>query len=60
MDELYFPKSLYIEAHDAYLADTGKDVDDVMQYCLQDNSFFVEVVFSYVDKAPWPIMKDLA
>lgn len=60
MDELYFPKSLYVEAHEAYLVDTGKDVNDVMEYCLRDNSFFIEIVFSYVDKTPWPLMKESA
>lgn len=57
MEALYFPKELYIQAHYAYLIATGKHADDVRDYCLKDQEFFVEVVFSYIDGLPFPKMK---
>ena len=60
METFYFPQSLYIEAHKDYLKRTGKDPEVVMQYCLNNTEFFVEVVFSYVDGLPYPQMKESA
>lgn len=59
MEELYFPKALYVEAHHAYLAETGKSPIEVMEYSMNNPEFFVEVVFSYVDKMPYPKMKEV-
>ena len=60
MEELYFPKSIYIMAHQDYLNKTGKSPLEVMNYCLKDTEFFVEVVFSYIDGLPYPEMKESA
>lgn len=60
METFYFPQSLYIEAHRDYLKRAGKDPEVVMQYCLNNTEFFVEVVFSYVDGLPYPQMKESA
>lgn len=60
LEELYFPKAIYILAHQAYLNETGKRPEDVMNYCLTDPEFFVEVAFSYVDRLPFPVMKESA
>ena len=58
MEPFYFPESLYVEAHEDYLRKTGKDPQEVLEYSLQNIDFFVEVVFSYVDKLPYPEMKE--
>lgn len=58
MRTFYFPESLYIKAHNDYLRKTGKDPNEVLAYCLRDTEFFVEVVFSYVDRLPYPEMKE--
>jgi len=60
METFYFPQSLYIEAHRDYLKRTGKDPQEVMNYCMKNTEFFVEVVFSYVDGLPYPQMKESA
>lgn len=60
MDTFYFPQSLYIMAHQDYLKKTGKDPEEVMEYCMKNTEFFVEVVFSYVDGLPYPQMKEQA
>ena len=58
METFYFPQSLYILAHQDYLNKTGKSAKEVMEYCLKDTEFFVEVVFSFVDGLPYPKMKE--
>lgn len=60
MRTFYFPEKLYVEAHTDYLEKTGKDPQQVLDYCMQDLEFFVEVVFSYVDGLPYPKMKEQA
>ena len=60
MEELYFPKSIYILAHQAYLNETGKSPVEVMEYSLKDPGFFVEVAFAFVDRMPFPVMKESA
>lgn len=60
LEELYFPKAIYILAHQAYLNETGKNAEEVMNYCLTDPGFFVEVAFSYIDRLPFPLMKEQA
>lgn len=60
MRTFYFPESLYIKAHQDYLDKTGKDPNVVLEYCLKNTDFFVEVVFSYVDGLPYPEMKESA
>ena len=60
METFYFPQSLYIEAHRDYLKRTGKDPQEVMNYCMKNTEFFVEVVFSFVDGLPYPQMKESA
>lgn len=58
MRTFYFPESLYVEAHNDYLTKTGKDPQVVLDYCLANVDFFVEVVFSYLDNLPYPEMKE--
>ena len=58
MRTFYFPESLYVEAHSDYLNKTGKNAMEVQEYCLRDLEFFVEVVFSYLDGVPYPVMKE--
>lgn len=60
MRTFYFPESLYVAAHTDYLQKTGKDAQEVLEYCLKDVEFFVEVVFSYIDGLPYPKMKEQA
>lgn len=57
MESFYFPKELYVEAMEDYLAKTQYPVQVVQDYCITDTAFFVELVFSYVDKLPYPKMK---
>ena len=58
MEALYFPKELYVEAHEQFLAETGIDPQYVYEYCLDHIEFFVEVVFSYIEGSDWPFMED--
>jgi hypothetical protein len=57
MESLYFPKELYIDAMEDYLTKTQYPPQVVQDYCIADNAFFVELVFAYVDKLPYPKMK---
>jgi hypothetical protein len=60
METLYFPKEIYILAHQDYLIKTRKDPNVVLEYCLKNTEFFVEVAFSFVDGLPYPEMKESA
>ena len=58
MEIFYFPKEIYIRAHQDYVNTTGKDPNEVFQYCVNNVDFFVEVAFSFVDRLPYPAMKE--
>lgn len=58
MKFLYFPAVVYIQAHQDYIQKTGQDPADVMEYCLRNPDFFVEVAFSFIDGLPYPKMKE--
>ncbi len=57
LQEFYFPQNVYVAAHDAYLAHSGKPAHEVLAYCMSNTEFFVEVAFSYVEGTPFPEMK---
>ena len=60
MEDFYLPKEVYIAAHQDYLNKTGKNPNQVLEYCLKNTDFFVEVAFSYIDGIPYPKMKESA
>jgi hypothetical protein len=59
MQCLYFPESIYLEAHADYIKKTGKTLEELHDYCVKNPNFFVDIAFAYVDKEPYPIMKEL-
>ena len=58
MEDFYFPKEIYILAHQDYVNTSGKDPNEVLEYCLKNTDFFVEVAFAFVDRLPYPVMKE--
>lgn len=57
MECFYFPKELYVDAMHDYLTKTRYPAQMVQDYCMADTAFFVELVFAYVDKLPYPKME---
>ena len=57
MESFYFPKELYVDAMHDYLTNTRYPAQMVQDYCMTDTAFFVELVFAYVDKLPYPKME---
>lgn len=53
----YFPVELCAEAHIDHLNKTKHPSEIVEAYCKNHHDFFYDVVFAYIDKEPYPVMR---
>jgi len=57
MNWFYFPQTVYIEAHKAFMEKTGAKPSEMEAYSLKDPAWFIEVVFAHLDGTDFPEMK---